>query len=509
MAKQRGGWQQFSDFDKLSLSFKTVYNLTDKSKLTGYVTTNDLNTQTGGSIDSAGFYTKQYLSNNNFSYRKVNATRARLTLDKEWNSKHQSSATVYYGNNTIGQLPRYRIKNINKQRASGEENEDSYNNYGAVVQHNVKLNFLKSAVFGGVSFNYAPTKYEASYLAITRDTVTGYYTSFTDRNDSLLADYTTGLSNAGAWLQYELSPLRNLKLIAGVRYDMISYDYHNKLTGAAFSGVPDTVITNRAFSPKLGAIYNLGNGRGIYANYSRGLSAPQVSDLFFGKKVPDLKPAYFDNYEVGGWAALYKRKVYLDVSLYQLNGYDEIVSFTLPDNSTENRNAGKTLHRGIEYSITYTPINDISFRLGGTNAEHKYVEYAVQQKAGGEVTSFNGNDMPEAPKFIANAELTLKPRFVKGLRLGFEWQRMSPWYKNDANTHSYNDETLIFKGVSILNLRTGYRFRQLEGYVNVLNLTDELYANSVTRAANNREAYSAGAPRVFTFGVLYHFGQKR
>ncbi|WP_276133863.1 TonB-dependent receptor [Polluticoccus soli] len=507
LAKQRDGWQEFSDFDKLSLSLKTVYNITNKTRLTGYVTTNNLNTETGGSIDSAGFYTKKYLSNNNFSYRKVNATRGRLTLDKEWNKKHQSSATVYYGNNTIGQLPRYRIKNINKQRASGEENEDAYDNYGAVVQHNVKLDFLKSAIFGGVSFNYAPTRYNANYLAITRDTVTGYYTSYTDRNDSLLANYTTGLSNAGAWLQYELSPVKKLKFIAGLRYDLISYNYHNKLSTAAFSGVPDTVITNNAFSPKLGAIYSLGNGRGIYANYSRGLSAPQVSDLFFGKKVPNLKPAYFDNYEIGGWAALYERKIYLDVSLYQLNGYNEIVSFTLPDNSTENRNAGKTLHRGIEYSVTYTPIKDISLRVGGTNAVHKYVQYAVQQKSGGEVTDFDGNDMPEAPKFIANAELTLKPRFVKGLRIGLEWQRMSPWYKNDANTHLYDDKTLVFKGVSILNLRTGYRFKQIEGYVNVLNLTDELYANSATRSSSNKDSYSAGAPRIFAFGLLYHFGQ--
>lgn len=509
IAKQRNGWQQYSDFDKLSLSFKAVYNFTNKLKLSGYYTTNNLNTQTGGSIDSTGYYSRQYLSNNTFSYRKVNAQRAKVSLSNSWDQNNQSTFTLYNGNNTIGQLPRYRIKNINKKFASGEENQDSYNNYGAILQHSLKLNFLKSAIFGGVSANYAPAKYAANYLAIARDTTTGYYSSFTDRNDSLLADYSTGLMNAGAWLQYEMSPLQNLKLIAGVRYDYLRYNYNNNLTGKAYSGVPDTVINNKAFSPKLGVIYEFRKNRGVYANYSKGLSAPQTSDLFFGKKVPDLKPAYFDNYEVGGWTDLYKKKIYLDVSLYQLIGRNEIVSFTLPDGSSENRNAGKTLHQGVEYSITYVPIDDIMFRFGGTNAVHKYIDYAVQQQATGEVINYNGKEMVEAPKFIANAELTVKPRFVKGLRVGIEWQRMSPWFKNDLNIYKYEDRTFLFKGVSLLNLRTGYRIRNIEGYVNILNLTNELYANSVTRAVNNKESYSAGAPRTITVGLLYNFGQNK
>ncbi len=504
MAKQRAGWQEYSDFDKFSFSFKAAYDINAQLRLTGYLTANNLNTQTGGSIDSAGFYSREYLSNNRFSYRKVNAARAKITLDNHWNNDNQSALTLYYGNSSIGQLPRYRIKNIDKQQATGEENADSYNNYGAVLQHTTKLNFLNSEIFAGISANYAPTVYSADFLTISRDTATGYYTAYQD-TDSLLADYRTNLFNTGAWLQYEITPLPNLKVIAGMRYDYIQYDYRNKLSDMAYSSVPDTVIRNAALSPKLGIIYHFKNDRGLYANYSRGLSAPQTSDLFFGKSVPDLKPAYFDNYEVGGWAALYKKKLYIDVSLYQLNGFNEIVSFTLPDNSSVNRNAGRTLHQGIEYSLTYAPVEDVFIRLGGTNAIHRYVDYAVQQQANGEVIDFNGKDMPEAPPFIANAEVTFKPRFIPRFRLGLEWQRISPWFKDDQNAFKYEDKTFLFKGVSVLNLRTGYQFKNIEAYVNILNLTDELYANSATRAANNRESYSAGAPRTFSFGFIYHF----
>ncbi len=508
MAKQRDGWQTYSDFDKLSLSFKTVYMANEKNMLTAYLTTSGLRTETGGSIDSVGFYSRNYLSNNTFCYRDVDATRGRLTWNHYWNSSSKTDVSAYYGQNTIGQLPRYRIKNINMYAAKGEENADSYRNLGVVIQHAQSFGFLQSKLVAGIAANTAPGSYRSNYLDITRDTLTGYYAGYIAHPDSFLADYQTTLTNMGSYVQYEFNPVKRLKVVLGIRYDRLEYKYDNHLTTQAYSGVPDTTIVNFAFSPRAGFTYSFGNSSGVYANYSRGFAPPQASDLFFGKKVPELKPAYFNNYEAGGWTALLKEKLYLDVCFYRLEGTNEIVSFRLPDNSTENRNSGRTLHQGIEYSLAYKPVEDVLFRIGGTNAVHQYIEYDVQQNANGEVTSYSGNFMPEAPSFIANAELTLKPRFIKGFRTSLEWQGIGPWYKNDANTFQYDDKTFLLKGVSLLHLRAGYQFRNMEVYCNVLNLTDELYASAVTRGSNNRDTFSAGAPRTVAVGFKYTFEQE-
>lgn len=503
MAKQRDGWQAYSDFDKLSLSAKAVYHFSTATTLTGYLTSNFLDTQTGGSIDSVGFYGREYAANNNFAYRKVNSLRGHLTLDHYWNEDGKTSFSLYSGKSAIGQNPRYRIKNVDALSATGEENDNRYTNYGTVVQHTQKLRFLQSKVIAGLAANYAPTTYWASFGSIVRDPATGYYTAY-NATDSLLADYNTDLYGLGLYAQYEFNPTEPLKVVLGARYDRLSYRYANHLSGEAYSGVPDTTITNAPVSPKVGVTYELNKNSGLYANYSKGFSPPQTSELFFGTKVPRLKPAYFDNTEVGGWTALMDRRLYVDVALYRMVGRNEIVSFILPDNSQENRNAGSTLHQGLELSLTYRPVDDLLIRIGGTRAEHRYMDYDVQERANGEMVSYSGNEMPEAPKVIGNFEATYKPRWAKGLRTAVEWQYIGPWYKDEANTALYDDRTFLLRGASYLNLRVGYRVKGFEVYGNVLNLTDELYANGVTRARWG-DTYSAGAPRLFVIGFNYQF----
>ena len=66
---------------------------------------------------------------------------------------------------------------------------------------------------------------------------------------------------------------------------------------------------------------------GIYANYSQGFAPPGLTAIFRPKPntTPtefyyNLEPAYFDNYEVGGWTSIYKNKILLDVSIYRMDG---------------------------------------------------------------------------------------------------------------------------------------------------------------------------------------------
>jgi outer membrane receptor protein involved in Fe transport len=158
MAKQRDGWQAYSDFDKLSISAKLNYTFNDKNDITAYVTSNSLHTQTGGSIDSIGFYSRKYLANNNFAYRKVEALRGRLTFNHYWNDFAKTNFSLYLSRNVIGQNPRYRIRNVDKLSARGEENVDSYFNYGGVIQHSHNFSFLQSKLIAGASANLAPTK---------------------------------------------------------------------------------------------------------------------------------------------------------------------------------------------------------------------------------------------------------------------------------------------------------------------------------------------------------------
>jgi outer membrane receptor protein involved in Fe transport len=120
--------------------------------------------------------------------------------------------------------------------------------------------------------------------------------------------------------------------------------------------------------------------------------------------------------------------------------------------------------------------------------------------------------MPQSPAFIANTEVTYRPKWAKGFRIAAEWQRMSEWYQNQINTVKYSDKGFLgAKGISLLNIRTAYQLKGVEVFLNVYNVTDELYANTATRGNNptDRSAFNPGAPRIFNFGLQYSFTAKK
>ncbi len=505
-ARQRGGWQDYTDFDKQSWTLRADYAISTKTRLVGTGTYNYLNTQTPGTLDSLRFYRRSYASNNRFTNRVVTAVRSSLRLEHDWSDRQQTALTGFYRYNSTGQLPSYYISDVRVngvyKSSNGQVNNLSFNSYGALVQHRADVNLLHSRLIVGGYFDYSPSTYYARYLDIQKDVATNFYTGYTDTG-RYLDDYRTTLYNAAAYAQLEVQATEALRVVGGLRYDRVQYKFTNNLSGSQTTKKAALDNVYNIVAPKLGLTYALGPTQGVYANLSTGFQPPETSSLFSSRQLIALKKASFTNYEVGGWLALLDRKLYLDLSLYQLEGRNEIVSILQPDNTTQNENVGATRHRGVEYTLTYAPISEVNFRFSGTNARHTYLEYS--EVVAGRNRDYAGNRMVGAPNWLANAEVFYKPRFVPGARLGLEYQRVGAYYTNTANTRTY-------AGYNLLNLRLGYRLPQaalrgLDVWANVVNLSNELYT---TNATTNQygTTYVAAAPRTFTLGVGYTFAAR-
>jgi outer membrane receptor protein involved in Fe transport len=450
-------------------------------------------------VDSTMFATHKFVNPQTFTYRKVDAFRYRSTLTHTWNDNSKTIASIIYRDNTIGQNPNYRIKDdykkVNgrwvgqKDLAHGEINESSFNSYAFIAQHKQNLAWKKANIIGGVSVDLSPSTYDAGYIRIKKDTVANKYVSY-QKTDSVLTDYATRINNFALFSNYEFSLTEKLRVVASLRYDIFTYSFNNHLKPSAFSGSPDTVNHFGKLSPKLGFTYNLSNKTGIYANYSEGFVPPQVTEMYTGVKVPDIKPSVFYNYEVGGWMEIIKNKLSVDASAYRLNGTNEIISVKMDDGSTENRNAGKTSHRGIEFGVNAAPISDITIRFSGAYSKHEFVSFVEKGN------SYTGNEMNNAPHWIHNAEIWYKPFFAKGLRLGAEWQKVGSYYMDPKNTVKY-------EGYDVVNLRAGYQFKRFEVWLNVMNAGDNYYSYISTKSTSY--SYQLAEPRNYNLGVSYNF----
>jgi outer membrane receptor protein involved in Fe transport len=489
-ADQRQPVNEHNDFNKLALTFRADYYINASSKVTAVADKIDYKTDQKGGLDSLLFFTKNYNSFYRFTYRKVNAFRLRTTWTNEWDVDNKTSLTFFYRNSTIGQNPFYSISNIagNSLKAKGQINEDGFKSYGAVLQHSKRMNAIKSNLITGISFDFSPATYNARFIDIDKD-LQGVYVNY-HSEDSLLTNYQVDLINSALYAQFEYSPVTKLKLLLAARYDRLDYKFDNHLLPGAFTGAADERNHFSNFSPKIGLIYKITKNMGGYFNYSKGFAPPNISDLYTGVKVPFLKAADYQNFEIGSWISFDSGKGYLEFSLYNMDGKNEIVSVRQADGSYLNENTGKTNHWGVETNIRYNPVKNVTFRLSGAYSRHKYVYYLQQGK------EFSGNTMPQAPEFAYNAGIDYKPDFLKNFRIGIELQGMSKYYTDPQNINMY-------PGFIIFNLRTAYIIRDFELWVNCLNITDKLYAVTVEKNVFGT-TYRPGQLRTFNIGFAFN-----
>jgi iron complex outermembrane receptor protein len=518
---QENGWMTYSDYNKDNLNARIDYNISPTTRLISNTMYGKYYSDMSGTVNEEAFNNRTYKSTSDFTYRKSDALRTRLTLEHDWDSNSSSYITAYLRDNKLGQNPSYGIKwspTVNPTKATGEVNSNNFKSYGAIGQHTQKFDFLNTKLVAGALYDYSPVTYWAYVIDLKANLNPGEagkqtvdsYEIITEHPDSKLADYTADIFNTAGYAQVSFNPIEKLVVTVGGRYDNMKVNYDNALDNSTGSKVYDKMTF------KAGANYNPFEFAGFYGNYSQGFAPPGITSIFRTKPgtggttgVPadfyyNLEPATFNNYEVGGWLSFLQNKLNFDYALYYMEGKNELLNIKLADNSTDYRSAGETRHKGIEFGATYRPSKQINFRLGGTYAQHTYIDFTLSDKPSDPVQNLNGKEMPSAPKWSGNSELSYYPNWLPNLRTSVEWQLVGSYYQDQINTVKYD-------GYNIFNARIGYQWKGIEVYGNVLNLTDKLYAYNVTRAntTNAQPTYTAAAPRTFVFGIQYNFSLKK
>lgn len=497
-ADKTNGPIAFSDFHKTALTLRSDYKPDDRTVWTNTLSWIDYYSDMTGALDSVKFAHRDYSSLQTFTYRKVTALRYKSMLVQHWNANSSTAVSLLYRDNTVGQNPSYSIASTpDPLKFRGQINENAFKTYALFVTHNQRFKWLQSGIAAGGSIDFSPQDYYAKFISVNKDPSSGQYTGYTTpATDSFLSKYSTGILNMAGYFNYELNPLKRLKLVMALRYDVFKYYFINNLPMSASVSTASTVNAFSRITPKVGLTYYF-KKLGFYANYAQGYVPPQLTDLYSSVKVaPYLLPQSFSNYEAGGWVALLRDKIYADWSLYRMDGVNEIISVRQQDNSYSNENAGSTRHGGIEYGIRYRPCAGLSIRFSGTNAKHSFISNKVRG------VDYSGKEMSGAPRFTSNAEVTYKPSFLKGLYLSAEWQHQASYFMDDLDDYRY-------KGFDVINFRAGCQLKHIGAWINILNATNRYYAvyasKNATATGSSAYNYNLGDPREITIGISYRF----
>jgi len=503
-AQRQNGFRENSDFDKFIFTSKMNYIINDKSKLTANFTFFDYQADFAGSVDSAHFYSGN-ISFNPYQFCNVHdkGIRSAIRFDQKWNEKSRTFFSLYFRYKYNEEIPTYRIKLASMfptPKYTGEYEKNFYYSYGFLAQHKEDFKFLKSSLIGGLNFNYSPNDYYSEVINVTKEN--DYYSKF-ELTGVEVQFFNAYLLNSAFYMQYEANPLNKVKLIASFRYDRLDYKYDNHLEPTAISGAADTIDKFANFSPKVGVIYQWKRNLNLYFNFSQGFSPPLFSQLYKAVIVPVLEPSVYSNYEIGSWFSLFKDRLYMDVSLYQTKGKNEIIQ-VMEAGETVYRSTGETIHRGIESTSKLKLFNLISLNYAWTYAYHGFINF--QQGT----FDLSGYEMNIAPRYIGNLSLSLKPQKgkLKGLFLSAEWERIGSYFMDEYNSEKY-------EGYHMFNLRSSYKIKGFEVFINLLNVSDgkvavrasKSYYGSPTRPIVSK-SYSPGIPRTLEIGIGYNFNAK-
>ena len=499
------GWREHSDGHKDSLTLRADYALTPQTLLKTTASYTDMYTDMTGTLGESDYRNTPRKSDQTFTERTDKNTRINTSLETDWNGYQSSRVTVFWRDNSHGQIPSYQLGSCapvapaTTCTTNGRQNDNAYTSYGLDAQWTQRWDTWNSRVIAGFGWDRTDNEFRDDNLTVTRDAQRRYI-GYVFNNQR--RRYNALIDNPSVYLQGEMKPWPAVTLVGGLRYDEIRYDFNNRLEPSAVTGAPDEQREFSKVSPRLGLAHQLAAGREWFVNASEGFVPPEVSQLYSSLDVPNLKEATFRNIETGfrqRWADAGR----FEITLYELRGRDEIVSYTVQTTPTlirENRNAGKTLHRGVELGFGQQVFTDVDVFLSYTWAQHRYDDYRPST-----TLDFSGNDMPGAPEHIGVVGVNWQ--ITPALTLTPEVQHLSSYWMNDLNTVRYDGHTLG-------HIRLRYQQRQWELYAQVLNVADVRYAHSASSRYNSgtynpdlQNSYTPGEPRTFVAGLQYRFGQ--
>jgi len=488
LTDQKNGITDYSDFNKKALSVKRTFRVNEKLK--GYQNLQYINyyTQMTGSLDSIKFFQKNFGSQQSFTFRKIDALRFRQNLDYNWNTHSNTTFNFMYRNNTMDQNPAYLIASTaNATKFKGQVNSNHFDAYVLDLQHIWSIPVLSSKIMLGGYWDITNQNLMANYIDIVKDTSIGKFTKYTyPIRDSLITNYNTQISNKAIYFNYIANLNKAIRLNMTMRYDNFEYLFNNLLP----IGTPSAKNNFTQFTPKLGLTYNQ-RWWGGYLNYSKGFVPPQITEIYNAIRVPYLLPQNFSNMELGGWYQ--NKKLSAEISIYSLQGKNEIISVRQTDGVNLNQNSGATSHMGIEYQLRYQLAPSMEISLNGTNTGHKYLNTSIKG------VDVSGKQMNAAPNLFNNLTFNWKP--TKLIRSSLEWIHQSAYYMDETNTTRY-------PGFNLLNARFGLQFKKSEILLNVLNLTNTYYSTMATKnfSVKGSSAYSyyLGEPRAITIGWKWY-----
>ncbi|MEI7981308.1 MAG: TonB-dependent receptor [Bacteroidota bacterium] len=300
--------------------------------------------------------------------------------------------------------------------------------------------------------------------------------------------------SAGVYAIEKLDIAKKLHALLNLRYDYIYSSLASNIP------VPDSVSPSGSkqyehFTYRIGLIYDLVSAVNIYTNFGTGFLTPSGDELYnnpeaWGGFNSAIKPSTSTAVELGVRGDIGSAFHY-EVTGFNIWSDNEFTRFSVPgrgNNTAFYKNIGKSNKWGIETSIAWSPVQNLTFDAAYTYSHFRYSAPDYTDSING-IYNIKGHWMPQSPEHMLTAQVSYK--FLKHFTATFGVQWQSKWciQVDDSIYNQYTISQTYYQpgsvrsswvnGYKIFNLGLNYTWKLggLEGDLGLYakNLFDEQY----------------------------------
>lgn len=390
-----------------------------------------------------------------------------------------------------GNFKRPLGKNYNTELISGQQfNLQGVFNTGS-IKHQLSTGLDWDYTYAQ-AFTYA---YDRTNYDLTTGNYVNIYNPSTYNNDYAIPGVKntkivrTETNRFGAYAQDLISFTEKFKVLAGIRWSWqealaTNYTANASTTVENAAPVKDPKRLDRAFSPKVGLVYQPTKSTSLFASYANSFTPNTGTDI--NGRV--LEASIIDQYELGAKKEFLDGKLSTNVTVYQIvnSNFAQMASFkadgTPNYDSQKKILSGETTSKGVEIDVNAKPIEGLNILVGYSYNDMRFTKVLGDWIPGSFV---KGDRVARTPQHTANASFfyTVPNGFLKGFSVGsianYIGDRIGGW-NNDYNYNQttaqveFRDREVPVGGYVTVDASMGYTWRQISLLCKVSNIFNEL-----------------------------------
>ena len=326
---------------------------------------------------------------------------------------------------------------------------------------------------------------------------------------SMISDHHETISYYNLFLQGDLD-LSRLNLSGGLNLNSSRTDYTD-LFHEAGENPSGRYSYGRIYSPRLSASYRYYRSNSAFFTISHGFSPPSLAETLTpeGFINPDIRPEKSWNIEGGIRGNLIDNRLFYDVNIYRMQVQDLLVAERVGEDAWVGRNAGESVHRGVEgefqiillrgnpeASGSWWGFDELRLTPNVTINDFRFTDFVD------EGVDYSGKKLPGIPDHVLNAGIY--GQLNGGMYIFINSRLVGSMPMNDANSLSYDS-------YRVTNFTLGYKNRisqnlNANAYMVAGNVFNASYASMILVNApsfgnNPPRYYYPGNPLNFSAGI--------